>query len=344
MRLQANENPYPALSGDQLNLPGNCLNTYPEEGYPALTLALSKMLNVPRDLIEVGNGSDELLDVIFRACLKPGQRVATLSPSFSEYGRFFKINHLEAITMAPDQDFGFTSEARFLELIVTEQPDAVILCNPNNPTGQFFKSDFIEAMLKILPASALVILDEAYMDFVPNVAKSSRWFLEDKRVIQVRTLSKAYSLAGLRIGYCMADKELLSRLAPYLAPYRINHPAYYYACQRLALNADAVEIPSLLASKSQLSKKLQDLGFQVADTGEGNFLWITAECPDLTARLKALQAEGILIRRFSSQIWSTQAIVPKDYWRITIGTPTEMETLLLTINKGVPHAVYLKSV
>ncbi len=344
MRLQANENPYAALSFEQLPLPQACLNTYPEEGYPTLKVALSHLLKVPTEAIEVGNGSDELLDVIFRSCLKPGQRVATLSPSFSEYTRFFQINQLQAVTLPPDQAFGFTSETKFLELLITEQPDAVILCNPNNPTGQFFKPKFIKEMLAVLPADTLVILDEAYIDFVAPKGNAGRWFLEDHRVIQVRTLSKAFALAGLRIGYCLANPEILLKMAPYLAPYRINHPAYYYGCQSLALNPNAVEISSLLGAKSTLRVGLEALGYQVATSGEGNFLWLTTDNPDLRSALSILPSVGILIRGFSSNSWSPDDMVPKDYFRITIGTPTQITNLLSTIKKGVPNALNLKSV
>lgn len=390
LKLNANENPSAYwLDNSAITTLSEVLpeltRSYPADGYPDLKPLLAKTLSslFPDKLqpssslqstlanaLVLGNGSDELLDVLLRALVPAKSRVAVLDPSFSEYARFLTINHLGAVPIASNPSTGLYEPEALLQQLIEAASScrALLLCNPNNPTGQRFSQAWLERLLGQVPSNCLVILDEAYMDFCPEQDTEPWYALRYPNVIQVRTLSKAYGAAGLRFGYALLAPPLDQSLAPYLAPYRLSSPTTALATlalQRLAtpegkaafldnraamLNEKAKlltlfsSIPASISAFNSASNPASSPNQRLtspapfnapmpdAPSLAGNFLWL----PLSPQQRQAIDQLNLKVRSFQEP-WS-------DYVRITLGTPLQTSLLLSALEEGATaHARFSSS-
>ena len=216
--LDANENPFE-----------NGVNRYPDPQQHAVKTLLSEMKNVETGNILLGNGSDEVLDLLFRAFCEPNvDNVITLPPTYGMYAVLANINAIENRTVLLSDNF----QPRVDSILkaVDAQSKILFLCSPNNPTGNSFSIETIEALL--LRFRGLVVIDEAYIDF----SDEKSWLEKLEKypnLVITQTLSKAYGLAGIRLGVCYASQQIIAILNSIKPPYNINELSQQRAIQRL---------------------------------------------------------------------------------------------------------------
>ena len=300
--LDANENPFE-----------NGVNRYPDPQQRTVKEVLAKQKGVLDSQILLGNGSDEVLDLIYRVFCEPKvDNIITLPPTYGMYKVLAQINDVENREVLLTEDFELNTAA------ILEQIDSntklIFICSPNNPTGNIFNSQAIETLLKSF--SGMVILDEAYIDF----SSQSSWInrLEDfPNLIVTQTLSKAYAMAGIRLGICYASKDVISVMNKVKPPYNVNELTQLKALDRLD-NTQLIksEITSILTAKESLLKALIHIDWiEKVYPSEANFLLIKVD--DARFRYQQLIEKGIVIRDRSTQPLCENTL------RITIGTQAE---------------------
>lgn len=323
IRLSANENRLgaPPAAVEAIRDAAEGCWAYPEAVPQGLREAIADAVGVERDMIRLGNGSDELLDLACTAFFDPGDRVVIPTPTFSVYELVARLNGLEPAFVGLDAP-SFDWPVADLRAAI-ESAEGAFLCRPNNPTGTALgRADLAE----LLEADATVVVDEAYVDF--ELESVAPWAASYDNLVVTRTFSKLYGLAGLRIGYAVADPARVDTLGVVRPPYSVNRPAQ--AAARAALDADAfVERTrrTVAEGRRRLREALEDLGFGVVPS-TANFLLVSTapvgyDAPTLVADL---EAEGILIRDVSGFRGLD------DRWvRITVGRPEENERLMATL-------------
>jgi histidinol-phosphate aminotransferase len=310
--LDANENPFQ-----------NGVNRYPDPQQSNVKSVLAKLKNVNTKQILLGNGSDEVLDLIFRAFCEPKQdNVITLPPTYGMYGVLANLNNIENREVLLSADFQPEVE-KILEA-VDENTKVIFLCSPNNPTGNSFSDENVAYLLQNF--NGLIVIDEAYIDF----SKKQSWMNElDEypNLIITQTLSKAYGMAGIRLGICFASASIISVLNKIKPPYNINELTQLRALERLS-NPDKIksEIVSIIEQRKELLKVLVDIKFieKIYPT-EANFILIKVD--DANKRYAELIAKGIVIRNRTTQPLCENTL------RLTIGTENENAILMKALKE-----------
>jgi len=305
--LDANENPFE-----------NGLNRYPDPKQKSLRKAISELKNICENNIILGNGSDELLDLLFRAFCEPNRdAVITLPPTYGMYGVLANLNAIENKEIILQNDFEPNVD---LILKATDESTKILfLCSPNNPTGNTFSEDKIQILLENF--SGLILIDEAYIDFSGKESWLQK-IAEFPNLIILQTLSKAYGLAGIRLGILYANPEIISILDKIKPPYNINKLSQEKALKRIE-NYDSVlkEIEVILAERKKLIAALNTIKFiEKIYNSDANFVLVKVD--DAEKRYDQLLKEGIVIRNRSSQKLCENCL------RITIGTEKENQQLL----------------
>ena len=224
--LNKNENPFdapPALKEEiRKSLSSLRLNRYPDPDAKALKAALSEYTGFPAERIVVGNGGDEILFLLFAALIREGDRVLTLSPCFSEYNHLCKLFRAEQVkvpVVVNGKRFSFSEEA-VLDVLREASPRLVLLDSPHNPTGMLLRSDFLLKVIEHSPGICLI--DEAYAEFSrTSILESIKGDLP-REVAVLRTMSKAWGLAGMRVGYAMCGKHVAQVLNETRSPFNVN--------------------------------------------------------------------------------------------------------------------------
>lgn len=316
IRLNANENPFNPLD----HITGFTdfeINRYPEAGYRCLVDKIANYMDCPVCEVALSNGSDDLLDALLRSQFNTGDRLITLEPTFSEYERLTRINQLERISPPPSDAGLFTDFHTLMDWVAREKPEGLLLCNPNNPTGQLFTDDEVIALINAMPSGSVTIIDEAYKEFTEQTTPV-RYRIPDRLVIQVRTLSKAFGFAGLRIGYGLLEKSAMARLSPYLPPYRIGCVNARLAEQYLSISRMRQEVDVILSEKKRLMAALSQVCTLQLFEGHGNFIWAKAE--NALAFKKRVAEKRFSVRSFEGRCDA--------YFRISIGTAEENTRLI----------------
>ena len=308
--MDANENPFE--SG---------LNRYPDPQQNLVKEALSKIKGVSKEQILLGNGSDEVLDLIFRVFCEPKEdQVIVLPPTYGMYEVLAKMNDIKLITI-PLLD-NFQPNIKEVVKVQNTNTKVLFLCSPNNPTANSFDANTIETLLKEF--SGIVVIDEAYIDFSDEDSWLAR-LDEFPNLIVTQTLSKAYGLAGIRLGICYASKEIISILNKIKPPYNVNQLTQDVALKAL-LNRDEVnnQIKAITSERNQLIKDLKKL--DIVDkvyASDANFLLVKVD--DANLRYEQLLNNGIVVRNRSNQILCENCL------RFTIGTKDDNEKLITTL-------------
>lgn len=305
--LDANENPFQ-----------NGVNRYPDPQQRSLKSVLALQKGVGIENILLGNGSDEVLDLIFRAFCEPNRdSIITLPPTYGMYSVLSNINSVRNKEVVLTEDFQPNLEAILDE--VDDFTKIIFLCSPNNPTGNSFTADKIASLLENF--SGLVVIDEAYIDF----SKNASWLIqlhEYPNLVITQTLSKAYGMAGIRLGICYASIEIISVLNKIKPPYNVNELTQQRAMERV-LNADRVseEVKSILAERTTLTHALQAIHF-VSEVYETDANFILVKVDNANKRYQALLEKGIVIRNRTTQALCENTL------RFTVGTPAENKKLI----------------
>jgi histidinol-phosphate aminotransferase len=305
--LDANENPF-----------NNGVNRYPDPQQASVKSILAKQHKVNPNQMLLGNGSDEVLDLIFRAFCEPKvDNVITLPPTYGMYGVLANINAVENREVLLSTDFQPQIEKIFKT--IDNNTKIIFLCSPNNPTGNSFSEESVTTLLDNF--KGLVVIDEAYIDF----SEKESWLRKiDKypNLIITQTLSKAYGLAGIRLGICYASAEIIAVLNKIKPPYNVNELTQRRALERLDnTNAIQSEINSIIEQREELLKVLLHVEYveKIYPT-EANFILIKVD--DANKRYDELIAKGIVIRNRTTQPLCENCL------RLTIGTESENKKLI----------------
>lgn len=310
--LDANENPFE--SG---------VNRYPDPQQKTLKIELSKLKNVPVNQILLGNGSDEVLDLIYRAFCEPKvDNVITLPPTYGMYKVLANLNNVE------EREVFLTScfQPKVKEILeaADENTKILFLCSPNNPTGNSFSQEVVEVLLTTF--KGLVVLDEAYIDFSSKKSWLER-LDEFPNLIIIQTLSKAYGLAGIRLGICYASPEIIAILNKIKPPYNVNELSQQRALKRLlVIKKVQEEIEALIEMRGKIIEKLKTLHFvEEVYPSDANFVLIKVD--DAVKRYHQLLKKGIVIRNRTTQPLCENTL------RITIGTKKENKAMCSVLNE-----------
>jgi histidinol-phosphate aminotransferase len=310
--LDANENPY-----------GDGLNRYPDAVHRQLKSRLSARTGVPDEQIILGNGSDEVLDLVFRTFCEPGRdNVIITPPTYGMYRVIADINNVEVRRAYLTPEFELDAEAVIRQ--TDENTKLVIICSPNNPTGNLMAVTAIEKLLDQL--DCLVILDEAYIEFSETAGWSKR-LAQFPNLIVVQTFSKAWGLAGIRLGIGMASVDIINMLHKVKPPYNINALTEKKA---LAAFRDTVQfetnITIILAEREKLSPELSSCpSIMQVYPSEANFLLVKVANADLL--YEHLKNKGVIVRNRTNQPGC------KNMLRITVGTPGQNQLLIKTLKE-----------
>ena len=320
VKLNTNENPYPpspAAMKVLREIDGERLRRYPQPTARAFREAAGAVLGYDADWILPGNGSDDLLTMIFRACTEPGRAAAYPVPTYSLYSTLASVQDAEVVEAPFDDDYDLPADA-----LAAAASAVTLVANPNAPSGTPFSPEELEALAGRV--RGLMVIDEAYVDF----ADSSAIELPRRcpNVIVLRTLSKGYSMAGLRLGFGVARPEILTGLMKVKDSYNVDAVACAVGVAALADQAYKNECAAKVrASRGLLAGQLEAMGFRVWPS-QANFL--LARPPTAGAReiYEGLKKRGVLIRYF-------QKPGLDDKLRISIGTEEQNAQLMRAISE-----------
>ncbi|MFW5971287.1 MAG: histidinol-phosphate transaminase [Desulfovermiculus sp.] len=333
VKMASNENPLGTspLVKKTVQRRADLVFRYPSPNSPELTAALSHHLDVPENRLVIGNGSDELIDLLIRVLARPGQdRIIVFDPSFSIYRMQARLCGVELTLVPLNPDMSFPL-ARLLQE-ADETTAMVFLTNPDNPSGYTAAKDELISLAAGLPGNTMLIVDEAYIEFARDPGLHSPLFdLEQlENVVLLRTFSKLYGLAGLRLGYGVMPAWLSDLLHRVKLPFSVNLLAEAAGLSALR-DADFVQATreTVLQGRQMLSRELKNLGWKVYPS-QANFLLVQPALPAADL-VKDLLQKGYIIRALDSYGLY-------DHVRISIGTEAENLGLIRACQEI--HATY----
>jgi histidinol-phosphate aminotransferase len=323
VKLASNENPIGpspfALTAAAGSLGG--LNRYPDGAGYFLRKALSEKFGVADEEIILGNGSNELLDIAARTFMKDGDEAVMAVPSFVVY--FMAVQGIGGRSVqVPLKDY--THDLGAMADAITPATKMIFIANPNNPTGTMNTKDEFDGMMARVPNDVLVVIDEAYYEYVsdPEYADSMKYLRSEKNVLILRTFSKIYGLAGLRLGYGIAKKEILADMNRLREPFNTNTIAQKAAVAAMT-DTDHVARSRQMneAGKEYLYRELRSMGLAFVPT-EANFIYMPVE--GSMALYEKLLKAGVIIRPMG----------PKAI-RVTIGLPEENRRFIEALKTAI---------
>ena len=310
--LDANENPF-----------DNGVNRYPDPQQRKLKEVIARRRGVAANQLLIGNGSDEVLDLIFRAFCIPNQdKIIVMPPTYGMYRVLANINCITLDEVPLKNDFQLVTKN--IINCISAQTKAIFLCSPNNPSGNSFHRSDILSLLQSF--DGLVVVDEAYIDF--STQKSLAADLPSyPNLIITQTLSKAYGLAGIRLGICMASEEIINILNKIKPPYNINSLTQERAISALEdWDTTQRQITQLIAERKGLFAQLEKISFvEKVYPSDANFLLVKVD--DANKRYAQLIENDIVVRNRSNQVGCENCL------RFSVGTPQENQILIETLNR-----------
>ncbi len=308
--LDANESPY-----------DNGVNRYPDPHQKALKQQIAALKGVSADQLFIGNGSDEAIDLCFRIFCEPGRdNVVSISPTYGMYSVAAAINNISVreVSLGSD-DFSLSVEA--LLAATDEHTRLMWVCSPNNPTGNAFPLSLLEELAEKF--NGVLVVDEAYADF--SSEKSMLTVLKDHpNVVVLQTLSKAWGMAGLRLGLAFASPRIAELFARVKYPYNVNAPTQQEVAHRLQTEPHDAHVAEVCAEREWLSKQLSALScVERVFPSDANFLLVKVNDPDgLYARLVE---KGIIVRN-RNRVKGCEGCL-----RITVGTPEQNRVVVKVV-------------
>jgi histidinol-phosphate aminotransferase len=317
IKLNTNENPYPPSPRviEALHAAASAdLRLYPDPMANELRDRAAAVYGFERDQILAGNGSDELLNVILRACIDPGARVVFPHPTYSLYDTLVTIQEGEPVHLPYPADFSLPCGLAEADGRVT------FVCNPNSPSGTQVEPAALRSLAQQL--TGLLVIDEAYVDFA--AAHALDLVRRSDNVVVLRTFSKSFSLAGMRIGLAFGPAPLIAELSKIKDSYNVSRLSIVAATAALEdYDWMSANVDRIRRTRTRLTDELRALGFGVLPS-QANFVLARRPGEDLSRVYGALKQRGILVRYFA---------VPglQDALRITVGTDAETDALLAAL-------------
>jgi histidinol-phosphate aminotransferase len=297
---------------------------YPDGSCYYLKIALAKELRIKPENLLFGNGSDEIIDILIKTFLNPGEEILTSEKTFVEYEIIAKANGFKARCI-PLKNFRY--DLNEIKNNASKKTKIIFIANPNNPTGTYNTSKELTEFLSFLPKNKLVAVDEAYLEFVdakdyPKIIQLLKKF---RNLVVLRTFSKAYGLAGLRIGYAIADPEIINAMEKIRQPFNVNFLAQRAAQAALKDKSFIDKITRIIKKeKYRLYKEFLSMNIEYIPT-QANFIMFKTEMDGLLLS-KELLKQGIIIRDLK------QYKLDK-YVRVTIGRPKENTLFVKKLKK-----------
>ncbi len=317
IKLDANESSY-LLKNFTLDMNNLKPNLYPDSDSTLLRSNMAKYYGCKSKNIIVGNGSSELILTIINAFCEPNENIMTFHPSFSMYEIYSKLTSTNHIKIDSEDNYSFDTD-KIIEYTDIYNPKIIIICNPNNPTGYYIEK---EEIIRILDSinNTVVIMDEAYIDFGGD--STVDLINEYDNIIIMRTLSKAFGLAGMRIGCMISNENFIEELWKMKLPYNLNSASQIIA-NKYFEKIDEIKdnINRIIEERDKLSYKLKELGLKTYPS-KGNFIMVETKINSFS---KKLEEKGILIRDFTKII--------KNHYRITVGTEEENKYLIKEVKE-----------
>ena len=282
------------------------LNLYPDDNYTQLKEAIVNYIGCKIENISVGNGSSELLDLCVKTFVDTNELILSLDPTFSMYSIYAKIVNSRYIGAGEGNDFTINVDD-VIKSIEENDPKLTIICNPNNPTGTIIKRDDVLRIVK--STDNVVIVDE-----IENY----------DNLIVVKTMSKAFSMAGIRTGYLIANEELVKTIEKVRPPYNLNSISALLATKALKQKEKMLSyVENLKVEREKIYEKLIDMGVKAYKSG-ANFVFFSSKVDNLAEKLID---NDVLIRKFGGKL--------DNYYRVTVGSPKENEAFLNAMKKIV---------
>ena len=319
-KVSSNENPYPPLPSvlTVVQEAAASMNRYPDMAVTELSQALADTLGVPVEHIATGTGSVGVLGQIIQATCDPGDEVVFAWRSFEAYPIVTALAGATAVRVPLDEHCRHQLDA-MLE-VVNERTRVVLVCTPNNPTGPIVHHDELERFIDAVPSDVLVVIDEAYLEFVHDeqAPDSLALYRDRPNVVVLRTFSKAYGLAGLRVGYAVAHEPVAAALRKTAVPFGVNSLAQAAAVASLAAFDELKErVDALVAERTRVVEALRMQGWFIPET-QANFVWFPLG-ERSSAFAQAAQEAGLTLRPYG-----------EDGVRATIGE-TEANDVLIQV-------------
>ncbi len=308
---------------------------YPDGEALEVKNILAQKNNLDPGEFVVGTGSSEILELLVRAFVEPGVEVVTSHPSFYMYSRYVKTQGGENFVVPLKNQCHDLESIRYC---ISDKTRLVILDNPNNPTGSTINPGELYRFLSEVPESVVVVIDEAYVDFMEDELQVDVFSLvrnTEKRcaVVFVRTFSKLYGLAGLRIGYGIMPKEISQILQKIRQPYNVSQMAIEAAVAAVKDNGYYDKVRELvIEGRSFLNMKIEEIGYECC-ISEANFLFIDIR-GDADKLCKKLQGKGVIVRSLKSYGFP-QAI------RVTVGKKEENNTFIKALSQSLQELQYV---
>ena len=310
--LDANENPF-----------DNGVNRYPDPQQRKLKEVIARRRGVAANQLLLGNGSDEVLDLIFRAFCIPNQdKIIVMPPTYGMYRVLANINRIFLDEVPLNNDFQLVTKDILNH--ISSQTKAIFLCSPNNPSGNSFRREDILTLLQSF--TGLVVIDEAYIDFSTQKSLVSDLSSYPNLII-TQTLSKAYGLAGIRLGICIASEEIIDILNKIKPPYNINSLTQERAISALEdWDTTQRQVTQLIEERKGLFAQLEKISFvEKVYPSDANFLLVQVD--DANKRYAQLIENDIVVRNRSNQVGCENCL------RFSVGTPQENQILIETLNR-----------
>ncbi|MGK5630259.1 histidinol-phosphate transaminase [Streptomyces sp. URMC 123] len=317
-KLSSNENPYPPLPGvlESAVSAAASFNRYPDMACSGLVAELAEHFGVPAAHIATGTGSVGVAQQLIQATSGPGDEVIYAWRSFEAYPIITQISGARSVQVPLTE--GDVHDLDAMAAAITDRTRLIFVCNPNNPTGTVVRRAELERFLDRVPADVLVVLDEAYREFIrdPEVPDGIELYRDRPNVCVLRTFSKAYGLAGLRVGFAIAHEPVAAALRKTAVPFGVTQLAQDAAVASLRSEAALLErVESLVAERERVARELAGQGWTVPES-QANFVWLRLgeRTTDFAA---ACERAGVSVRPFAGE-----------GVRITIGEPEANEVAL----------------
>ncbi|WP_211266967.1 histidinol-phosphate transaminase [Nonomuraea candida] len=316
-KLSSNESPYGPLPSvvEAIAEAAKEINRYPDPGAVKLTEAIARRFDVPAEHIALGAGSVTVAQQLFETVGEPGVEVVYAWRSFEAYPLLADLAGVTSVQVplaGEDHDLDAMADA------ITDRTRMVFVCNPNNPTGTAVRRAELEAFLDRVPEDVLVVLDEAYREYVrdEDVPDGLTLYRDRPNVCVLRTFSKAYGLAGLRVGYLVGHEPVATAVRKTIVPFAVNHLAQVAAIASLEAEEELLErVERVVKERTRVREALIADGWKVPPT-EANFVWLRLGERTLDFPVPCAE-EGVAVRPFAGE-----------GVRVSIGTPEENDAFL----------------
>jgi histidinol-phosphate aminotransferase len=324
IKLNANENPYgpsPRVRAALGELPFP--HIYPDPESRALRAALARFTGVPADLLLSGAGADELIDLIMRLFLLPGDRIVSCPPTFGMYAFDAGIAGAQVVSVPRRDDFSLDLQG-VEEAVRRHAPKLLFVTSPNNPDGSLLPDAELERLLQL---PLVIVLDEAYVEFAGQGLSRIRWVQQYQNLIVLRTFSKWAGLAGLRVGYGAFPPSILPELWKIKQPYGVSQAASAAAIAALEDRAwSEGKVALVMQERDRLAQLLSDIPYLRPYPSHSNFILCRVVGRDALQVQEALEREGIMIRYYRTSRL-------RDHIRISVGKPQHTDALIAVLRR-----------